>query len=1099
MTLAGTSLVSALTQFLNGSGELVERTQYVNQIKTSVASFINQYLMMTQVQREAAALALGLTPQELIQLTSSDAQKILTWLDSRPLHFGQSAFLALEALLDQHVIASPEGAWQSRPEQRIELATRAILIDILSGVITPLDEGDLILSIFALNKTAALYGLTLSGAKLTYDDLVVIASEVKQSQAGDPSQPSAAQDDSGLRVVAHINGNHFVVITNVTESAVTYIDTGIGADKQNESITVTKEGFLNVWKGYVTGEETLIALVIPAEAGIQTSRLLTTQESQSIRGAFFGSLLRLIGFILKFTPLAPIAPLFDIAAIIADIVSVVIDIVKGNYISAIAGAVSIGFQAFDLGSLLKGTFSGITNALGGVGRFISGIFQPVMGFFGGITHGLGGFLNGSLGISADLSTRIAQTAVSNGLSIGVSKGLEAIGVSPNLSSTISSLASGVVLGATTKLTQKQIDAGLNQTDLILGNLRTTQIIQDVGSLGLSLGLNSALSSVIGLSLGAINGITIANPTTTLQQAFSKVLPDLSAGLALYGVQTLGTSIGLSPRVSSLIGLPISSTVGGLVGNLVNPNGGGGPGGVWNTVKGAITKTVQSIGFDFSGETIDSVFGSLKSGDIIGSVESILGKTGLFDSIFDLVGKTLLSPFNLVSSLLNGVTQFTDLIQSKGVAGAFESLATSIFSRKTIENLLNAGGISSVLGSAAKVMVILDGQTVQEQKLNSTTSLFYDSTGKFIGKKEDGVTQIGTFGVDSQGKWALIAGKVVATIFGFSDIVFAGDVTNGQLSKGELKDKNGNQIATINPEGGQTIVIKGPDDEPTQTSSGSFWNAVFRLIPFALDLFLDEGFVNKIAIQVPPTVSSGVPGTGAELLYALVNGIGTQSILNPISNLEQDLGTLSGGQVQSQVDTIKSDPFGENIFGQILGGVFDKVEDLIQWIDQAQSQFLVGVAVARIIADFTAHYFAAPDDRTRPIVAMGYSGGFLPLATAIVNQHYNTETLVGLGAATTVLNLSDQDLQKLIGYLQLGLFGLAAELVRNAPAGIPDLTGTSVKQVVNVWGTEDDLAKIGIVGYRATIGGVTAINIEIYGATHFDYMRRPDETDPVKKD
>ena len=126
----------------------------------------------------------------------------------------------------------------------------------------------------------------------------------------------------------------------------------------------------------------------------------------------------------------------------------------------------------------------------------------------------------------------------------------------------------------------------------------------------------------------------------------------------------------------------------------------------------------------------------------------------------------------------------------------------------------------------------------------------------------------------------------------------------------------------------------------------------------------------------------------------------------------------------------------------------------------------------------------------------FNSSQLALATAVINGQYPAETLVGLGALTATVKF-EENWQQLINFVQSGLFGLSAGSVTLVPA-IPDLTGTSVKAIVNVWGTQDVAAWSGLAGPRQTIGGVPAINVEIQGADHFDYMRRPDETDPVKK-
>ena len=89
-----------------------------------------------------------------------------------------------------------------------------------------LDDGDLVISIFSLNKTGALYGVTLTGANLSWDDLLEVY-----------------QTDPTARVIAHVRDNHFVIVTGVTSTSITYIDPGKGKDKLNEVITLAKADF----------------------------------------------------------------------------------------------------------------------------------------------------------------------------------------------------------------------------------------------------------------------------------------------------------------------------------------------------------------------------------------------------------------------------------------------------------------------------------------------------------------------------------------------------------------------------------------------------------------------------------------------------------------------------------------------------------------------------------------------------------------------------------------------------------------------------------------------------------------------------------------
>ena len=93
----------------------------------------------------------------------------------------------------------------------------------------------------------------------------------------------------------------------------------------------------------------------------------------------------------------------------------------------------------------------------------------------------------------------------------------------------------------------------------------------------------------------------------------------------------------------------------------------------------------------------------------------------------------------------------------------------------------------------------------------------------------------------------------------------------------------------------------------------------------------------------------------------------------------------------------------------------------------------------------------------------------------------------------------EDVGKILNYILFGQISDAVNALAKYLTGIKDISQLSIKRAVNVWGTNDILYQLGIAGKRDSIGGIRTYNIEIAGASHFDYMRRSDETDPVKAD
>ncbi|HPM42837.1 MAG TPA: hypothetical protein PLV52_03320, partial [Candidatus Omnitrophota bacterium] len=110
--------------FITTSSEYAVRKEEVSRIKSSVRDCLQAYLGLTfEADKEVFLSRLGLSISDTVGMTPSEAEKILKWIDSQGLHFGQSAFLALKNVLSA-------GGVQTDIE---ELSINTILIDILTG------------------------------------------------------------------------------------------------------------------------------------------------------------------------------------------------------------------------------------------------------------------------------------------------------------------------------------------------------------------------------------------------------------------------------------------------------------------------------------------------------------------------------------------------------------------------------------------------------------------------------------------------------------------------------------------------------------------------------------------------------------------------------------------------------------------------------------------------------------------------------------------------------------------------------------------------------------------------------------------------------
>ena len=220
-------------------GDLINPASDLGYLISGIQNFLEGYVAAVtpeekQQRLEEAGLKglnLGLT-----DLTSSGLVRIVGWL------WRASTRVINCAINSIYNILSEVGLSVTKEN----LAKKAVLIDVLTGVITPENAtGDLKLSMYSMIKMAESEGLTLKGANVTIDQLRSIA------------QP----------VIAHVGGNHYIVIKSVNDSAVTYIDNGV-----EETITIAK--FLSVWEGNI------LTPVVPKGAAV-----LDLEGIKGIRGA----------------------------------------------------------------------------------------------------------------------------------------------------------------------------------------------------------------------------------------------------------------------------------------------------------------------------------------------------------------------------------------------------------------------------------------------------------------------------------------------------------------------------------------------------------------------------------------------------------------------------------------------------------------------------------------------------------------------------------------------------------------------------------------------------------------------------------------------
>jgi hypothetical protein len=238
-------------------------------------------------------------------------------------------------------------------------------------------------------------------------------------------------------------------------------------------------------------------------------------------------------------------------------------------------------------------------------------------------------------------------------------------------------------------------------------------------------------------------------------------------------------------------------------------------------------------------------------------------------------------------------------------------------------------------------------------------------------------------------------------------------------------------------------------------------------------------------------------------------------------------------------------------GTIQLSTINQAHDIITLLQEMVDPTAEGAVTSEIRVGLNAFFFRYGQvNRSRSRIGVGYSGGFGPLEEVLIHDGVAISSMVAIGAA--LVNASDWVINKIIALLEamdqgryldtgsilteiknaaFGTISLSASIIEDIVAKVrsgliepaltalrlglqdiikafspnielPSLTSTSAQYVVNVWGSKDILANLGIGGYRETISGKPAINIRIEGADHYDYMKgiKPERlTDQKAKD
>jgi len=478
---------------VNLKEELKASTEYTNSatFKTNVIARIKDFLdyyISNPSERSALLSDLGLSEGDVITVSDTFKTALYDWLDNQEVHFGRSAFGALQKMLTGQEITDID---------IVELATKALLMDIMLGITGPMSDEDIKISMYTMDHIAGLYGLDCYSVRLDYDDISQIVAPF----------------------VTLINTYHYVTVLEVTSDSVTYWDANIG--ENGSELTISKKDFTDNWQGNV-----ITARPEDENQRVDESKIISDEAAKKIKGSFW-FLIPLLGFIFSAVSAVVTAAVAVISAIIAGITSFVAAVVAGisQALAYIGGILKFAGDAF-LGAL----------GLGGAGAATAGAVATEAATVGSLLVGL--------------ASKAIPTVIQIGVAYTVSTGLDALGVDPLVSGLISAIVTGGVYGL--------MPSGGGTLYSAFTNALKYGATAGIGIIGEYFDFDPIITNILSLATSALIGVGTGD--MEFSEALDFVRDNVVYELTAYGVEQLGDYLDLDPRITYLAGIGIRSSL-----------------------------------------------------------------------------------------------------------------------------------------------------------------------------------------------------------------------------------------------------------------------------------------------------------------------------------------------------------------------------------------------------------------------------------------------------------------------------------------------------------------------------------------------------------
>ncbi|NQT45850.1 MAG: hypothetical protein HQ593_00030 [Candidatus Omnitrophica bacterium] len=1043
-----TSVTSDMVfSYLEGLDEYRTKQTLKEDIINEVGAFLSDYLNASDEEKVVMAETLGLSDGDLFAVDENSAYDLIAYLNSQSLHFGGSGIDSLIELLASQGISAG----------RKDLIKHAILIDILTGVL----EGDssemLMISMFALSKVAEAKGVSLYGVNIDYNELA---------------------PDS----IAHIHGDHYVLIKEIGESEITYYEPNFGP--QGKTVTISKEEFLEDWKG--------VALSLANNE----LRALSKPELQSIRGAgWLKNFFKKVGNFFK-----------KVGDFIGDIVQAIIDIPK-NIINAI--------KAGNWGAALLMIGSIVVSAIVPIGPMVQGLLAPIKAMFGSIMHSLaqttiGNMISTAVGNVVTFATSAWNSVKSFPLFGKIATGLKAIGTKLGL---VGEITGNAFTKGLTSTWRSMVDIGISSA--IYENVDANPVIRSVLAAGLTGGLRGEGFLTPALTAGtigaiqelgdefgfdqtvtdilAIGGGALANgiASGTIEGLPTTIAANVGGELARHGMVKLGDKFGIDPQISQLAGIGLSNSIST---SIQNPNA------TQSEIFASITEGLKrgavsvSISHAIQESGIDPLVGNIAMSTIMGAIEGGLDGRGVFRGIFDTYKESTLNTFSLGgpgntswshAAYIAKVQDFSEIVAEKGLDVALDTYATSIFHQSTINSILKtsdtiAGYIRGKMEQGEyKNRTTPTGKEGKEIELSKNDGVYLNKEGTdILGLKLGDVYMEGVFGVDEYGRLRLKSGTLIDQLY--SDAQSLQRIENGLQAYAEFKTSDGKTII-ITPKDSEgynvynsygkyveakitdythnkeytiedlelsTLKLLSEDNSTTLFNLGLSDSATINLL------------INNLSIAREDIASLDLTAEDRKQItyYVLANGI-----INPNPN------GIAPGYIAGITSQLAfADPEGSDYCVVPLyeqsGGVRGAAEDVWNWI---KNTYLGSDDITYdVLFDINYHFNNNPPP---DMVGVAFSGGGDPLVQTLNKR-------------------PDIDMKSIV------FFGAPFKYNRK-------ITNPNVENVIMIGGTLDLIAEQGFTNQNFE-GGSHPINtykIALKGIGHRDYSYDPNNPnpDPIK--